>query len=103
MKRDWSKARAKVDAERRCRVCGNTGRVEAAHVIGRARDRDGVVAAESIVPLCGPATDSGSCHGRYDGRKLDLLPYLTPEEQTRAVADAGGIVSATIRVCGGRT
>lgn len=107
MKRDWTEAREKVDTEGCCRVCGprvvmskDATRVEAAHVIGRARDTGGKVDAMSVVPLCGPATSSSTCHGRYDAHRLDLLPYLTPAEQARAVADAGGIESARRRISG---
>lgn len=52
------------------------------------------------MPLC-PASVS-DCHGRYDRHELDLLPYLTVEEQARAVLDAGGIVAAYRRVTGSR-
>lgn len=105
VRRDWQDALAKVAAEGVCRVCGSTLRVEAAHVIGRARDRrrpDGIVRVDpdSVVPLCGPATSSGTCHGRYDAHELDLAPYLTAEEGARAVLDAGGLWAAVRRVSG---
>lgn len=101
----WTDALAKVAAEGKCRVCGSVLRVEAAHVVGRARDRRGadgitVVHPDSIVPLCGPATSSGTCHGRYDAHELDLAPYLTAEEGARAVLDAGGLWAAVRRVSG---
>jgi len=104
-KRDWTEARRKVTVERMCRVCGAPGweaRLEAAHVIGRAAadethpDGSGrlIVRAVDVVPLCEP------CHRDYDAHRLDLLPYLTGEEQTRAVQVAGGILSALRRTTG---
>ena len=81
MRRDWKAARAKVDREGCCRVCGIGGRLEAAHIIPRSLG--GEQREESIVPLC-PA-----CHRAYDGGRLDLLPYLTFEEQAEAVRVLG--------------
>jgi hypothetical protein len=111
VKRDWISARAKVEQEGGCRVCGTNRRVEAAHIIGREHDRDsrnGLVAnrdpeayfvrPDRIVPLCGPATDSTTCHGKYDAHRLDLLPYLTREEEAQAVADVG-LENARMRLC----
>lgn len=104
--RDWTEARAKVHAERMCRVCGLAGwegPVDAAHVIGRAAadethpDGSGrlIVRGIDVVPLC------RRCHREYDEHRLDLLPFLTPAEQTRAVQVAGGIISALRRITGG--
>ena len=104
MKRDWSLARAKCDAEPGCRNCGFP-RVEAAHIIGREHDgkeplcasawevhygiwSPGLVVSERILPLC------RECHQGPNGvhaKRLDLLPLLTLDEQLQAVADAGGI------------
>lgn len=112
LRRDWIAARAKVDATGCCRVCRSRKGVEAAHVVGRRADRfdlDGTPAERGevltvepvrIVPLCGPATDFDTCHGKYDRHELDLLPYLDIEEQTQAVRDAGGIVTAYRRTTG---
>jgi len=85
MKRDWRAARAKVDQEGRCRVCGARNGLQAAHTIGRKYDdrRTGVVDPRDIVPLC--AHD----HAAFDQRRLDLLPYLTLDEQARAVEHVG--------------
>lgn len=108
--RDWSDARAKVEAERVCRVgavgwgrsCGEcAGPVQAAHVIGREHDRarDGqarlYVAPVDVVPLC------ARHHRDYDARALDLLPFLTIDEQARAVSVAGGIIAALRRTTNG--
>ncbi len=102
-KRDWTHARAKVEAEGACRVCGSPN-VEAAHVIGREHDPelqelDGtpfvrVVLPEAVVPLC------REHHTAYDHHELDLLPHLNLEEQERAVKDAGSIALAYKRTTG---
>lgn len=119
-KRDWTDARAKVDAEGQCRVCRCKDRpLQAAHVSGRRYDehlecgicegtgvrRDGercrrcagsgwskalYVNPDRIVPLCEHMTEDG-CHSLYDAKKIDLLPYLTIDEQVQAVIDLGGI------------
>ena len=108
MSRDWSAAITKVEEEGRCRVCGATDFLDAAHVIGRKHDPEVVgprggkkrfVHPDSIVPLCG-AFSENFCHGEYDQRRLDLLPYLNLHEQIRAVEDAGGIELARNRICG---
>ncbi len=95
LRRDWSLANAKREGG--CRVCGKHP-AELAHVINRARDeRRGDVATvhpDSVAPLC------KDHHRRYDARRLDLLPYLTVEEQVRAVADAGGLELARKRIVG---
>jgi hypothetical protein len=100
MKRSWAEARAKVEAEGRCRVCGRSDlRLEAAHIVSRARVRPG--AGEdplNIIPLC-----ARDCHPRYDRRALDLLPYLTREEQAKAVElHPGGLLGAVERITGER-
>ena len=98
--RDWSEARAKVDAERRCRVCGYSGgepyrRLEAAHSLSTALqdvvlpDGSYKVLGASVVPLCGPATSSYTCHGKHHAGELELLPYMTIEEQMDVVRCVG--------------
>lgn len=81
---------------------GCLGPVQRAHVIGREHDephptRPGwrIVRAVDVVPLC------RAHHIAYDGRALDLLPYLTVEEQARAVLLSDGLVSALVRLSGG--
>ncbi len=107
-RRDWHDALRKLEEEGRCRVCGETRDLEAAHIIGRKHDavivgpRGGeslYVHPDSIVPLCGGFTDN-FCHGAYDAHILDLLSYLHVHEQVRAVEDAGGIFSALRRISG---
>jgi hypothetical protein len=97
--RDWTLARQKVEEEGCCRVCHATGRLEAAHTVGRAYDVDEkdvvVVDPDDVVPLC------RVCHAAFDARRLDLLPYLTRAEQARAVLHAG-IVGAMRRISGRR-
>lgn len=115
-RRQWQQAREKVDHEGMCRVAaGGWGRnpcdestVEAAHIIGREHDknmpmfrfgrptapwRSYTVAPCRIVPLC------RKHHRAYDAHELDLLGYLTPEEEAQAVLDAGSLESARRRLC----
>jgi hypothetical protein len=107
--RDWTDARAKVDEEGCCRICKRTDRkLEAAHVLGREHDEPKVSEAtgnhmnvlyvdpDRIFPACGPFPDG--CHGDVDLHRINYLPYLTLEEQVRAVRDAGGIEPARIRL-----
>lgn len=107
-KRIWTDARAKVELEARCRVCGyepgDPDTLDAAHVMGRKYDQPAHTGTRTlyvnpldIVPLC--ATYSAQhCHQRFDAHELDLLPFLAPEEQTRAVELAGGIEAARKRL-----
>lgn len=94
-RRNMRKGYAKRDVEAGCRVCADPRDLEVAHVIARAHVRPGPGEDEAnLVPLCGP------CHRLYDGRKLDLLPYLSIPEQASAVALGGGIITALQRVTG---
>jgi len=109
--RDWSAARAKVEAEDCCRICKKTSdevKLEAAHILGREHDESRtLVSAEGggfkgstilfvnplrIVPLCGPFP--AGCHGDVDHNRINLVHYLTLDEQIQAVNDAGGIAPA---------
>lgn len=93
-KRDWTQARAKVDREAACRVCGANQGIQAAHIIPRSRVGPGAgEVAENICPLC------QDCHTAYDSHSLDLLPYLTREEQGTA-AFLVGLAEAVRRICG---
>ena len=101
--RDWTLAIAKVHREHKCRRCGCTGKLDAAHTIGREYDRaaDGtrngvlVVNPDDVVPLC------VACHTAYDAHQVDLLPFLTQAEQARAVLHVG-LMSALARLTGTR-
>lgn len=110
-KRFWDDAIAKRDGEGCCRVCGKTWGVEFAHLSGRKFDPVGplyvyeqsigteitgqstrivtYVRPESGIPLCGPATDTTTCHGKQHAGRLDLLPHITNEEAACAVSDLG--------------
>lgn len=109
-KRDWTRARAKVEGEEVCRLGRDRtcqGKLEAAHVTGREFDPpwsppdhfdpelddvyDLDVRPESVIPLC------RSHHRRYDLHNVDVLPVLTIDEQVRAVLDLDGIESARLR------
>ena len=107
--RDWSEARAKCDAEGRCRAAADSqfpcsGPLQAAHVVFRGVDRvqEGprgglrtVVDPLDIVPLC------QIHHIAYDGHRFDLLPFLTVDEQAKAVGHMG-LERARRRITGER-
>ena len=97
-RRDWTAARDKVEREGVCRVCGTGSlKLDAAHVIPRSLNpTDGAMLEESITPMC------RSCHSSYDLHELDLLPYLTIEEQAAAVHAAQGIARAYQLITGDR-
>lgn len=101
-KRDWSDV--DVDADTPCLLCGMQGRTERAHVMGRKFDKPKPgrktlwVNPLDIVPLCGPALDSQSCHYRYDNGLEGILHRLDTERQIRAVELAGSIESARKRL-----
>jgi hypothetical protein len=95
-RRSWDAAWEKVRDEGRCRVTGSEDLVDPAHVIPRSRV--GPPAGEdprNIVPL------ERLTHMAYDAGNLDLLPYLTREEQTYAV-ELVGMAEAYRRVTGTR-
>jgi heterodisulfide reductase subunit B len=80
-KRDWTAARAKVDREGQCRVCGTSFQLEAAHIVPRSLG--GRMSEDAIVPLC------RLCHMDYDDLRLSLTEYLTHDEQAEAVRVLG--------------
>ena len=95
MTRDWSAIT--IEASDPCRICGSQGRTERAHVSGRTYDqRTGKgrwkVHPLDCVPLCKPH------HLAYDSGNLDLLGYLTVEEQARVVEHLLGIENARMRL-----
>lgn len=93
-------------------MCARSDRkLEAAHITGRRNDSkpplrpvDGLTKGEvhpdRVVPLCGPSTDSRSCHNQYDSHRLDLRYSLTAEEWGQAIKDAGGFGLAERRLGG---
>lgn len=97
-RRDWSKARAKVEAEGRCRLQGPDcdGPLEAAHVTERSRDDGPEVQPCDVWPAC------RFHHARYDARRISILEVLTHEEQAAAV-DKLGIVRALRRLTSGQS
>lgn len=75
--------RAKCDEEGVCRVC-RLNPPEAAHIIPRSRINPGLAEdARNCCPLC------RECHRAFDEERLDLLPYLTRDEQAYAVELVG--------------
>lgn len=110
-KRDWAAAREKVEREGGCRLAYQlerhcVGPIQAAHIIGREVDKNALpgdhfnditgkwyVYAVRIVPLC------RHHHRLYDAHELDLLGYLTAEEEAQAVLDAGSLETARRRIC----
>jgi predicted restriction endonuclease len=96
--RDWAAARAKVDEERACRHASPecAGQLDAAHIIPRSRiPGPEAMMASNIVPLC------RTHHERFDAGGLDILPYLTRDEQAFAVFLVG-IAEAYRRLTGER-
>jgi hypothetical protein len=101
--KDWSEAIAKKEAEQACRVCKRSYgelvyagfTLEAAHTVSQslqdAPGDDGKlrVGAASIIPLCGPVNASRSCHAKHHEHRIDLMPYLTREEEVDAVGAVG--------------
>jgi hypothetical protein len=90
-RRDWSDAREKVEAEGRCRVCGITRGLQAAHITRRSFDAPKPgrktlwVNPDSILPLC------PRCHSEYDSHEISILGKLTHPEQLKALGDMGTI------------
>lgn len=119
LRRYWTDAIAKRDAEGCCRFCGTTQGIEFAHLSGREFDEERdcpfckglgslgsqhhapecpeckgagrvlYVRPESGIPLCGPSTTTSTCHARQHAHELDLIPVLTNEEAACAVLDLG--------------
>lgn len=103
-------ARGKVEREGRCRVCGlgPSHRLDAAHLVPRSLTRQGFDQEDLIVPLCSSAKGVRSgCHQAYDAHRLDLLPFLTVEEEVavvrllRALNPHGSGLAQGVRIVGG--
>lgn len=81
----------KVIEEGHCRLCTATD-IETAHLWPQKRGARGYNDPDLCVPLC------RHHHGQLDRHELELLPYLTLEEQVALVRAAGGIMLALNRV-----
>lgn len=79
--RNWQAARAKVEREGGCRICGEPLGTQAAHIVPRSLG--GQMSEDSIVPLC-PAH-----HSAFDAHDLDLISHLSRDEQAEAVRVLG--------------
>ena len=75
MRRDWRAAVAKKEREGCCRVCGTTRELECAHIVPRSQVTVGGEDPRNIIILCAP------CHRAQHAGRLELLGYLTYEEQ----------------------
>jgi len=82
-------AREKVEREGVCRVCGDgpAAKLEAAHLVPRSVSKSAFESPELVVPLCGRF--GCFAHQRFDGHQLDLLPFVTYEEQAAMVERVG--------------
>jgi len=97
--RIWDKAIEKCREEGSCRVCGLQANLEAAHLAPRKHDKPRrigtkarLVAPENVIPLC------SRDHYLFDAGRLDVLQYLTVEEQVHVVKVLGGIDMARRRL-----
>lgn len=94
-RRNWKPLIEKVTDEGQCRYCGSGGPLDPAHIWPRSLG--GTMELSNIIPLC------RTCHTRYDGGQLDILPVLSLDEQIQAVREAGGIARAYRHLIGGST
>ena len=53
---------------------------------------------DDVIPLCGPATDFSTCHGKQHERQLDLLGLLEPHEEARVVVHLEGLENARMHL-----
>lgn len=102
VRRDWRDAQARVTLEGCCRGCGKTAehlalmgrKLDCAHIIGRTFDvkrKNDIryVHPLSTFPLCGPPTETGTCHNLYDGHELDMWDRLTFDERGWVIGRVG--------------
>lgn len=92
------------DERRVCNRCGGTGH-PAHRPQGQCTKCNGVgvvrwVNPDDIMPLCGPATDTSTCHGLDHANRLNKLALMTTEEQVRAVQVVGTIGRAYVLLGG---
>lgn len=79
---DWTVALEKKRREGRCRIDGCREMViDAAHVVPRSLG--GGMGEHDTIPLC------RIHHQQFDAHRLDILPYLTYEEQAAGVKRIG--------------
>jgi len=97
--RNWDDAIEKCKDEGECRVCKVQRGLDCAHLAPRTHDRPKhagqkrlYVHPNNVVPLC--------AHDHYglDHSELDVLPYLTLDEQLHVVRVLGGIEQARMRL-----
>jgi hypothetical protein len=92
-------ARAKVEAEGRCRVCGtNASKCDAAHLWPRSMGGGGFDTPDLVIPLCSRIKGGTGCHDEFDAHRLDVLEHLTLDEQLATVRAAGSIERARQRL-----
>lgn len=97
-KRDSRDAVAKCEEEGRCRVCGIERGLDLAHLAPREHDepkpgrKTRYVEPDNAIPLC------RHDHTDFDAHRLDVLPYLTLDEQLHVVRVLGGIEQARMRL-----
>lgn len=93
--------RQKVEDEGCCRVCkASAYQCDSAHLWDRGMKGGKFDDPDIIVPLCSAFKGGPGCHDKYDARALDILPYLTLDEQISLVRYAGGIERARKRAIG---
>lgn len=94
-------ARAKVEREGQCRVCGAPAAVcDAAHLWDRSLGGTGFDDEDLCVPLCSTIKGGTGCHDLYDAHQLDLRPYVTVDEAVAVVRAAKTIERARNRLAG---
>lgn len=76
-----------------CRVCTKTD-LQTAHLWPRGRGAPKYDEPDICIPLC---VDH---HTRFDRHELDILPYLSLDEQVATVKAAGGIQRAYDQLTG---
>lgn len=111
LRQDWELANWEKRTDR-CRICGTrTRKIELAHVIGVEHDtREAVVTTvagkevrlvtinpDRVFSMCGPVTDSGTCHWLDHHYRLEKWDHMTDAEKRQAIVDAGGLGQALRR------
>ena len=81
----------KIITEGQCRVCTRKD-IQTSHLWPRGRGAPKYEDPDICIPLC------AYHHFWFDAHQLELLPYLSLEEQLATVREAGGIVKAYRRL-----